>query len=425
MTKAEPAVPAILEQFRTDIDRCVKCGSCRAVCPPFLSVRRETFSARGRIALIRAVAERRLPVTAVFEDRIASCTSCLACQSTCASSVPVAEIIQAARRQAAAELGAGVVKTIIARVLTSAQAMRAGAWLAPLALHYNPASIRGGARQASRNFRVPGQQEALSGRKRKIVLYPGCGVNYFQPDVGFAALTVLNSLGYTVIVPEGLQCCGRPLLSVGAQEAAQKNAEQNARVLAECGESIIVTACASCSLTFKKEYPKLLPAGARMPAVLDIHEFLAGETDNLKMNAIGRTITWHDPCHLGRGQGLAAAARDILRKIPGLILVEMANPDRCCGFGGVMRVTHAEISDAIAQEKVKSILATGAASVVTGCPSCRMQITDGLRRAGSALEVLHTVQVLRDALVARSDRYASSRGRKPALSQSGTGKDRT
>jgi glycolate oxidase iron-sulfur subunit len=201
-----------------------------------------------------------------------------------------------------------------------------------------------------------------------------------------------------VIVPDGLKCCGRPLLSLGDRLAAGELAGHNTKLFDALEVDAIVTACASCGMTFKKEYPELLPAGAQIPVVLDIHDFLAGRIAEINLNPVYKSITIHDPCHLGRGQGLSRTVRDLLQTIPGLTLVEMRDPDRCCGFGGVMRLTHREVSDGIADEKITNIIATGASTVVTGCPGCCMQIADALRRHGSEIEVVHPMQLLEEAL---------------------------
>ena len=157
-------------------------------------------------------------------------------------------------------------------------------------------------------------------------------------------------------------------------------------------------ACASCGLTFKKEYPKLLRPGAKTPVVLDIHDFLSSRIAGIKLNPVNKSITVHDPCHLGRGQGLSRTVRDLLKPIPGLSLVEMKDSDRCCGFGGVMRITHRSLSDGIAVDKINNIIATRAAVVATGCPGCCMQIADALRRHESDIGVVHPVQLLEEAL---------------------------
>ena len=211
----------------------------------------------------------------------------------------------------------------------------------------------------------------------------------------------MNKIGYEVIIPDDLKCCGRPLLSLGDRRSAAELAEHNRAKFARLECDAIVTACASCSLTFKNEYPRLLSPGSS-PAVLDIHEFLAVWIRRVGFSSLPKTVTWHDPCHLGRGQGLAKTARDILSVIPGLTLVEMRNADRCCGFGGVMRIMHRELSDGIAADKAKNIIASGASTVVTGCPGCRLQIADSLRRKDSTIDVVHTVQLLDEAIVMRS-----------------------
>ncbi len=420
---AQPPVRPVLEKYRSEIARCVKCGSCRAVCPPFLAKNEESFSPRGRMALIKAVLDGRLDISRIFEDRLETCTSCLACDATCASKVPLCDVMQAAREQAVDELGAGFVKTIIGGILENNHVMKAAARLAPLALHYSfltPTSrnqICHKDTKAQRKSKSISRKEARpafalplinAGCKQKaqkkansrgsVVFFPGCAVNYFQKDVGTAAIEVLSRMGFDTIVPEGLKCCGRPLLSLGDRNAAAETAAYNIGLFSDLKADAIVTACASCSLTFKREYPKLLRPGAEIPALLDIHEFVALKLQRERFLPLKRSITWHDPCHLNRGQGLAKAARELLVSIPGINLVEMKNADACCGFGGVMRVAHRKLSNAIAKEKVKNIMATTAGAVVTGCPGCLMQIRDALRRAGSGIEVIHTVQLLEEAL---------------------------
>jgi glycolate oxidase iron-sulfur subunit len=402
MTKTRTTRPAEgLERYRVEITRCVKCGSCRAVCPSFLIDREESHSARGRIALIEAVLDGRLSASAVYEDRLDTCTGCLACEAACASGVHVTDIIQAAKEQAVAESGKGILKSLMSRMLSSPRALQSTAWLAPLALHYAPASVQ------VRSHRIAGKTPSRAGgrgrdaKKGRLIFFPGCATSYFQPGIGAAAFDVLAALGYEVIIPDEFVCCGRPLLSLGDRDAAKQAAERNSSLFADA--DAVVTVCASCSLTFKKEYPRLLRPEAKRFMILDIHEILAREISGLKLRPVNKTVTWHDPCHLGRGQGLAKTAREVIRAIPGVTLREMKDADQCCGFGGVMRVTHRRDSDAIADRKAGNIIATRAEAVVTGCPSCRMQIADALRRAESGIESLHTLQLLQEALLPDAD----------------------
>jgi glycolate oxidase iron-sulfur subunit len=388
-----------LERYKRDVSRCVRCGACSTVCPSFLADRRESRSPRGRMALIEAVLKGALPTSQLYRDRLSTCTGCLACESACASGVPVTSIIHAAKEQAVREAGRGVISAVIAAGLRHPGLMRPLAWLAPVALHFGKDAVAGKGHQVH-GSRSSVQREQKKDRTRtRVAFFPGCAVEYFQRDIAAATAFVLEGLGYEVVVPRGLQCCGRPFLSLGDRDAAVDLARKNARILAALDVDAVVTACASCGMTFKKEYPGLLKDSGSVPvAVLDIHEFLADRLGGLDLGRMEHPVTWHDPCHLGRGQGLAGTARAVLRSVPGLPLVEMSEPERCCGFGGVMRATHPSFSAEIGEAKAKDIKRTGAAIVVTGCPGCRMQIADSLARIGSKATVVHTVQVIAEAM---------------------------
>ncbi len=380
---------AYLEMRRGDIGRCVKCGTCAAVCPSYAGARDETYSARGRMALVQAVLDRRIAVAKAFRDRLAACTTCLSCESVCPIGVPVVAIIQAAKELAVAEAGPGFVNSLAAGVLRRPLLFGAVARLAPLFLHL-PAERRLG-ETTVRKRAAAGTPEA------RALFFPGCAVQGLQSDIGRAVKRVLGALGYDVITPAGLQCCGRPFLSLGLRKRAEDLARRNARILTTTKADVIVTACAACGMTFKKDYPALL-GGVRAPVVLDIHEVVGPRLSRVAWSSVAGTITWHEPCHLGRGQGLGPVARSVLDAVPGLDRVEMEDADRCCGFGGALRLTQHRLSDAIGGAKARAVLETKASRVVTGCPGCRMQISAALRRAGSDVVVLHTVQVLEEAL---------------------------
>jgi glycolate oxidase iron-sulfur subunit len=412
MTEKQRKAPRkdnLLDRYRKEIARCVKCGTCSSVCPTYLHERDESFSARGRVALVKAVLDGQLTVSEIFKDRLATCTTCLACEAACPSNVPVTQILQAAKEKAVAESGMGIIGSVIAGTAKQPALLRAAAWLAPMVLHYarqGPGAGVQGAGGHSKSSKTSAssvepfkvQRSAKTGRRGRVAFFPGCAIDHIHSDIRDATIRVLNAIGYDVIVPDGLKCCGRPLLSLGDRQAAKELVAHNTALFDALTVDAIVTSCASCGLTFKKDYPELLRPGVKTPAVLDIHEFLADRLTGIKLNPVSKKVTVHDPCHLGRGQGLSRTVRDLLRAIPGLALAEMRDPDRCCGFGGVMRITHRELSDGIAVDKVNNIIATRAAVVATGCPGCCMQVADALRRQGSEITVVHPVQLLEEAL---------------------------
>jgi glycolate oxidase iron-sulfur subunit len=299
----------------------------------------------------------------------------------------VTTIIQAAKEDAVRASGRGIISRFAAAALTHDRAMRSLAWLAPVVLHYKKGP----------GSRVQGKRASVQGpgTKGRIAFYPGCAIKHFQPDIGAAAVAVLEQAGYEVVVLDDAACCGRPLLSLGDREAARAMAEQNQQLFASLQVDRVVTACASCGLTFKKEYPALLALSGALPVpVLDIHEVLAEAMPALPLGTLEQRVTWHEPCHLGRGQGLAKTAQSVLASIPGIELVEAAHPGQCCGFGGVMRINHHRLSNAIGDARAKDLMGTAAPIVVTGCPGCRMQLAESLKRAGSDVVVLHTVQIM-------------------------------
>lgn len=396
----------ILKQYERDILRCVRCGTCKAVCPSFLTEVGESYSPRGRIAVIQAALDGRLGYSAIFRDRLATCFGCLSCDAACPAGVPVHSIIQAAKEQALAESGRGLLERLISAILTHETAMRSLAWLAPVLLGFGP-EPKDKFPDHTRERSTP--HSAPSMRRGRVAFFPGCGLDYLQQDIKMASIEVLSMIGYDVMIPKERVCCGMPLLSLGDKEAAEKSALANAGILSELGVEAVVTACASCGLTFKSEYPKLLPPDVGIPQVFDIHEILDASLPAGIKSQEPVYATIHDPCHLGRGQGLSQTMRSVIRSINGITLIEMKQPDRCCGFGGVMRAAHKGPSRRIGAEKAKDIIRTGAHTTITGCPACRLQIKDSLRMAGSGISVLHTVQLVADVL--KESRFSADEGR--------------
>jgi glycolate oxidase iron-sulfur subunit len=151
-------------------------------------------------------------------------------------------------------------------------------------------------------------------------------------------------------------------------------------------------------VALKTDYEKIL--GFREKAlgadVYDISEFLAKfsglKYEDMRLDPV--TVTYHDPCHLNRGQGIRDAPREVLRAIPHVDFVEMEDADRCCGGGGTFSLTHYDISKEIGKKKANCIAATGADVVATSCPSCMMQLEDMLRRNGLPQKVMHVAQLL-------------------------------
>ena len=218
---------------------------------------------------------------------------------------------------------------------------------------------------------------------------------FLFPEVAEATVRVLTMNGVEVIVPRGQVCCGVPVYSGGDFKTAKKLAETNISIFKDLGIDCIVTDCASCSAALKHDVRELLGAEPFDVPVYDINEFLCGIIGIEKpVNPVEMTVTYHDPCHLARGQGIRSEPRELIKSVPGLEFNEMTEPDNCCGGAGSFAFTHHELSSKIGLKKAENIRKTGASLVAVPCPSCRMQIDYLLKNQGISAKTIHPVELL-------------------------------
>jgi len=230
-------------------------------------------------------------------------------------------------------------------------------------------------------------------------------VDSFYPEVGEATVRLLEHFGVEVTFPKGQTCCGQPAFNAGYRDEARAAAEHFLSVFT--GSDPIVTPSGSCAAMVKLHYPHLFQDNPRLAEqaarvasrVFEISQFLVGRLEAHKRSYTGKgTVTYHSSCHLTRMLGVREEPLLLISALKGTEFVPMPDATRCCGFGGVFMAKLPEISCALADDKVDSVLATGA-DTVTGCDSaCLMTIADALKRRGSTLRVKHLVQLLAEGL---------------------------
>ena len=427
-----------LASVKNEVSKCIKCGICMAGCPTYAVTKDETMVARGRLSLIGANIEGRLETSDILDNTITSCIGCLTCEVNCPSGVKVGEIIFAAKAQMAENRGLGITGRFMSRAVVGQR------W--PLSIIMRLSSIplkiydllpdkwpftavlpfvrkerkrklpSVGIRPLTASYPeiVKTKSKKVKGR---VAFFPGCVINYSTQDIGRATISVLNKLGYDVIIPEGQYCCGIPLLSLGDMETAQKVAVKNIELFLKYDVEAIIISCATCGHTLKKEYPVLLNHLMNgkfemvrnfSDKVTDIHEFVYREgkacTERSLRSGDGVAsgdkfrVTYHDPCHLKKGLGIYQSPREILRSISNAEFIEMDEADACCGFGGIFSLNHYDLASDIGEIKAESIRRSSAQVVATGCPGCKIHIEDSLNRAGLSVSVKHTVELLDEAL---------------------------
>uniref|UniRef100_A0A831XKU0 Glycolate oxidase iron-sulfur subunit n=1 Tax=Geobacter metallireducens TaxID=28232 RepID=A0A831XKU0_GEOME len=416
-----------LKRVENELKKCVKCGACRAHCPAFAAFGKEPAVARGKVALAQHLLKGDIGLDDATYAAMSKCLLCGSCVEKCPNDVPTDEIVMVAREALSGQRGLTTFHAAVGRVIRNRSLMKFGAAaariLGPLFFRKIPetSGLRlrfplpfvGGKRHIPPIARKPfldRHPEVIQGEpgKPRIVYFVGCMTNFCYPQVGEAALALFRHLGCTVIIPKNQQCCGLPGMSGGDLETVRGLAEKNLAELERYEADYIMTACATCGGALHKFYPNLVgkrhpELAARLKAVADKTVDAAQLLRKLGLNpeetgAGGDIrITYHDPCHL-RTRAITRQPRELLRGAPGVELAEMEGADKCCGLGGTFNVYHYESSLAINQMKSAAIIKTGADAVVTGCPGCMMQLSDGLKQRGCRTRVLHTLEILARAL---------------------------
>jgi glycolate oxidase iron-sulfur subunit len=404
-----------LEPLQAEYDnmlRCIRCAACLTSCPTYVVTHKEEEGPRGRIAIMRAIVEGQLDVTPDAVTHLDNCLLCEACTMVCPSGVQMERMGIAFRDTLTG--GNTSQQPLPARL--------AYGWLFGDLGHFRLLARlmwlyqRSGAQWLARNLgilkllhmddmeallpRVPGHfvtpKGQVVGEGPPARIFAGCIMSTAFAPTTEATARVVAAFGSRAEMTRGQVCCGALQAHSGAVERARELARQNLDAFGESDDPIIVNA-AGCGAMLK-HYAVLLPDDPRaqrfVARVKDVSEFLAGKTPTRPPRELDLTLAIQDPCHLLNAQGISAQPRALLRAIPGLKTVEIAEREVCCGSAGVYNVSHPGTAAELQQRKCANILATGCDAVVTGNPGCFVQIQAGLPRT---IKVRHIVDVLDEA----------------------------
>jgi glycolate oxidase iron-sulfur subunit len=237
--------------------------------------------------------------------------------------------------------------------------------------------------------------------RQRVGFFLGCAQSLLFADESAASLRVLARNGCTVITPKETVCCGMPALGFGRLDLVRQQAQVNITLFEEANVETIVTDCATCGSTLK-DYGNLLAndsawaarAAAFSARVRDISEFLMSIPLEKPLGRLEGRVTYHDPCHLRRGQGVWKQPRALLKMIDGLEFVELPEADWCCGSAGTQLITHYETSLKVLKRKTDNLAVAQANFIASGCPGCQMQLNTGVQRANLDMQVVHPIQLL-------------------------------
>ena len=421
-----------IEKHYDEVARCNRCGFCQVGCPIFRATGHEAGVARGRVALLRALIEKRIEWDRQLEEPLFACLLCGACTSNCFGAVQTADLLLDARREYVDRLGGNSLYRLLfdhllpyprrLRLAARAAAFGKKTRLSKVARALGLLRIFGRdfpraeeiiERFADRAFRESIDRRVFEGEGGlRIGYFVGCGSDIVCPEAAKATLAVLRRSGSTVEVLENC-CCGLPPLTYGDRPAAEKLAEKNLQLLAARELDLIVTDCSSCA-AFLKKYPTLFAendprrAGAVAAAELvrDLPELIAAAGEPSQPAEADKLIaTYHDPCHASRGQGLVEQPREILRSLPDVEYRELPEADWCCGGAGSYALGHYDLSRKVLDRKMDNLERTGASLLVTSCPACIIHLSYGIRKRGLPVRVCH----LSELIAARRPTGAGSR----------------
>jgi glycolate oxidase iron-sulfur subunit len=404
---------------------CIHCGLCLSSCPTYLETGNENDSPRGRIYLMRAVQDGRLPLGDAAVRHVDLCLGCRACEAVCPSGVHYGELLEATRdhieqhhqrppwqrflRRIAIEQVFPFPRRMELALLPAKLLRRFGfqRWLPKFArdalalIPDKPSRVS-----------LPRCSVSTAADKRgRVGFVSGCVMSVLFGETNAASVRLLNRAGFDVVTPEDQGCCGALYAHGGNLEDARAAARRNIAIFERENLDAIIINAAGCGSTLK-EYGHLLrddPVWAARGAafsdkVKDLVEWLGRFPIGDWQSAIGNPpcVTYHDACHLAHAQRIAQPPRQLVRAIAGENFVELPESDVCCGSAGSYNLTEPEMAERLQRRKVENILKSGARIVVTTNPGCLLQMQAGLRKSGAGnIEVLHIADYLDRALPPR------------------------
>jgi len=394
----------------------------------------EPESPRGRIYLLRALVEERIPLTNTAVQHLDRCLGCRNCEAVCPSGVPYGRIIETARAEIIRTPGpAGRPARRRGRLLRALFPHRRRiAALAALLRWYQRSGVQSLIRRSGALRLLPTalrEMEALTpvmsprpfqlrrgvARARgkasaRVAFFAGCIMPYTHAATQHATMRVLRVAGSDVVTPVEQVCCGALLVHNGDRDAARALARRNIESFDQSDADTIVVNAAGCGSTLK-EYGELLAGDPRYAEraetfahrVQDVTEYLAGRLPASALGRINARVTYQDSCHLAHAQRITDAPRKLLAMIPGVELVEMAHADRCCGSAGIYNIVERDFSARLLRSKMVDVGAVAPDIIATANPGCMIQLETGVRGTGIDAAVVHVVDLLDRSLTAGSN----------------------
>lgn len=424
------------------LQQCMHCGLCLSVCPTFSETKRERHSPRGRVALARAIADGKTPMTKAFAEEIYFCLGCLACTSACPAGVDYATIFEHARAETEKSgllnnpLRNVIRKTTVHWLFMDLRRLLFLGWFIRL---YQRLGIQWLIRSSgimklmpkrlqeleamtptipkkfsSRMIRTTTPPKEGRSARYRVAFLTGCAQDLIFSQINRDCVEVLSWNGCEVYSPKHQYCCGSLHAHNGETELARQLAIKQLEQFPPERFDAIISNAGGCGShmkhyqAFLKEDPVWGPRAKLWDSkVKDIHEWLEEigfEPPAANPHAQKIKVTYHESCHLAHGQKVTRQPRSILHSIPNLELIELPESDWCCGSAGIYNITQPVMANKLLDRKIANILKTGAEIVANGNSGCLLQLINGMKERKLSIRVAHPITLLAEAYRQREKR---------------------
>jgi heterodisulfide reductase subunit D len=401
-----------------ELDACTRCGECVEWCPVYNQDEREGVTPRSKATRFKKILSsqyglfransllgklfRKKKVTPEelnqFTEDLYECSTCRQCHFVCPSQIDTVELWEGIRRSF---VNAGYGPLEQQKHLIQSIKSYDNPWGQPRSSRARWAKV------AKRQKKITQEPRDISRHKAEVLYFIGCtgayDVNVEQVAINTVKILDAAGVNYGILgVKE--KCCGSVLLRMGDREY-ERIANENIKQFNELGFKTMITSCAGCFKTIKRDYAKI---GELNFEVKHTVEFLINliQSGQLKLkNEVNMKVTYHDPCHLGRHSSVYDAPRKLLKLIPGVELIEMERTRenaRCCGAGGGLKSGYPDIQNQISQTRIKEAEATGATVLVSACPFCYQGLQVGIQALDSKLTMMDITELVSMAIENKS-----------------------
>lgn len=386
-------------------DACTRCGECTLTCPTGGEAQEvELITPRGKILRLmrmyksqygfraRLLGPRDIPESELkeFAERAYECTICGQCKTVCPAHLDTIEMWENMREFLVANgLGPMPAHQQIVKSIENYD----NPWMQPRT------------QRARWSKRIEGEVRIKDALKEhpEVLFFVGCTAAY-DPNIRAMALDtarVLSVAGVdfgTLGNDEG--CCGSTMMRTGLSEAAKKTVLRNIERFEKASPAVIVTSCAGCYKTIRQDYPRVGKVNAKVLHITQLVNDLIGQGKLALDRRVEARVTYHDPCHLGRHNGLYDEPRAILHAIPGLEVIEMDRnraAARCCGAGGGVKTAFPDLAQRISSLRIADAEMVGAETLATSCPFCYQSLKSAIDAKGSKLQMVDLMELVRRA----------------------------